>query len=124
MSTTFPLRADATGRAGRRQEGGIRTAAAIHNLEEEPVEVSCRFMSGGAVIEEVKIPLEGNGQTSWLIDQAFPAVDTFDFVGSVRCDALGASSWPWKWTPAPAPSSPCRTELRMGWRFFGCRPGA
>ena len=84
MSTTFPLRADATGRAGRRQEGGIRTAAAIQNLEEEPVEVSCRFMSGGAVIEEVKIPLEGNGQTSWLIDQAFPAVDTFDFVGSVR----------------------------------------
>ena len=35
------------------------------------------------------IPLEANGQTSWLIDQAFPAADTSDFTGSVRCDAAG-----------------------------------
>ena len=34
-------------------------------------------------------PLEANGQTSWLIDQAFPAADTSDFTGSVRCDAVG-----------------------------------
>ena len=29
------------------------------------------------------------GRRSWLIDQAFPAADTFDFAGSVRCDAVG-----------------------------------
>ena len=73
----------------RQQAGGIRTAAALHNLEEEPLEVSCRLMSGGAVLEEVEIPLAANGQTSWLIDQAFPAADTSDLVGSVRCDAPG-----------------------------------
>ena len=46
-------------------------------------------MSGGAVLEEIEIPLEANGQTSWLIDQAFPGTDTSDFAGSVRCDAIG-----------------------------------
>ena len=75
--------------AVRRQEGGIRTAAALHNLGEEPMEVRCRLMSGGAVLEEVEIPLEANGQTSWFIDQAFPAADTSDFAGSVQCDAGG-----------------------------------
>ena len=29
------------------------------------------------------------GRRSWLIDQAFPAADTSDFAGSVRCDAVG-----------------------------------
>ena len=73
----------------RRQEGGITTGVAIHNLNEEAIGVSCRLMSGGAVLEEVEIPLQANGQTSWLIDAAFPGVDTSDFVGSVRCDADG-----------------------------------
>ena len=73
----------------RRQEGGINTGVAIHNLEEEPMEVSCRLMSGGAVLEEVEIPLEANGQTSWPIDQAFPGTDTSDFAGSVGCNTVG-----------------------------------
>ena len=73
----------------RRQEGGITTGVAVHNLEEEAIAVMCRLMSGGAVLEEVEIPLQANGQTSWLIDAAFPGVDTSDFVGSVRCDADG-----------------------------------
>ena len=73
----------------RRQEGGITTGVAIHNLGAEAVEVTCRLMSGGVVLEEVEIPLEANGQTSWLIDQAFPVADTSDFAGSVRCDVLG-----------------------------------
>ena len=73
----------------RSQEGGIRTAAALHNLGEEAVGVNCRLMSGGVSLEEVEIPLEANGQTSWFIDQAFPAADTSDFTGSVRCDAVG-----------------------------------
>ena len=74
----------------RRQEGGIRTAAALHNLGEEAVGVNCRLMSGGVSLEEVEIPLEANGQTSWFIDQAFTTTDTSDFVGSVRCTVLGS----------------------------------
>ena len=73
----------------RRREGGINTGVAVHNWEEGPLEVSCRLMSGGDVLEEIEIPLEANGQTSWLIDTAFPGVDMSDFAGSVRCDAVG-----------------------------------
>ena len=75
--------------AVRRQEGGITTGVAIHNLGEEAIGVSCRLMSGGVVLEEVEIPLEANGQTAWLIDAAFPSADTSDFAGSVQCDAGG-----------------------------------
>ena len=74
----------------RRQEGGIRTAAALHNLGEEAVGVNCRLMSGGVSLEEVEIPLEANGQTSWFIEEAFPTTDTSDFLGSVRCTVLGS----------------------------------
>ena len=69
----------------RRQEGGVRTAAALHNLEEEVLGVNCRLMSGGVALEEVEIPLEANGQASWYIEEAFSATDTSDFLGSVRC---------------------------------------
>ena len=51
--------------------------------------VSCRLMSGGSVLEEVEIPLEANGQTSWFIEEAFTTTDTSDFLGSVRCTAPG-----------------------------------
>ena len=50
----------------RRQAGGIRTAAALQNLGEEAMGVACRLMSGGVALEEAEIPLEANGQTSWL----------------------------------------------------------
>ena len=73
----------------RRQQGGIRTAAALHNLEEEAMGVNCRLMSGGVVLEEAEIHLEANGQTSWFIEDAFPTTDTSDFLGSVRCTAPG-----------------------------------
>ena len=53
------------------------------------MEVSCRLMSGGDVLEAVTLSLKANGQTSWLIDAAFPGVDTSGFVGSVRCDTVG-----------------------------------
>ena len=73
----------------RRQQGGIRTAAAMHNLGEEAMEVTCRLMSGGAVLEQVQIPLKANGQISWFIEEAFTMTDTTDFVGTVRCTAPG-----------------------------------
>ena len=75
----------------RRRQGGIRTAAALHNLGEEAMEVSCRLMSGGVALEEVQIPLQANGQTSWYIEDAFPTTDTSDFLGSVRCSAPASS---------------------------------
>ena len=73
----------------RRQEGGINTAAALHNLEAEAMGVSCRLMSGGIALEAVEIPLEANGQTAWFIDDMFTATDTSDFLGAVRCTAPG-----------------------------------
>ena len=73
----------------RRQAGGISTAAAIHNLGEEAITVSCRLMSGGIVLEEVEIDLEANGQEARYIEEVFTATDTSDFVGSVRCTAPG-----------------------------------
>ena len=71
----------------RRQAGGIRTAAAIHNLEAEAMGVSCHLMRAGVALEAVEIPLEANGQTAWFIEDAFTATDTSDFLGSVRCTA-------------------------------------
>ena len=73
----------------RRQEGGITTGVAIHNLESSPGLMRCGLLREGVLHDVASIPLEANGQTSWLIDQAFPATDTSDFVGSVRCDAVG-----------------------------------
>ena len=73
----------------RRQVEGISTAAAIHNQGEEAIVVSCRLMKDGAVLEETGIPLEANGQDARFIDEVFPVTDTSNFVGSVRCDAVG-----------------------------------
>ena len=74
----------------RRQEGGMRTATALHNLGAEAMGVRCRLMSGGVSLEEAEIPLEANGQASWFIEEAFPTTDTSDFLGSVRCTVLGS----------------------------------
>ena len=71
----------------RRQADGISTAAAIHNLGEEAMVVSCRLMKAGAVLEEEEIPLAANGQQALYIEQMFAGTDTSDFVGSVRCTA-------------------------------------
>ena len=66
----------------RRQEGGITTGVAIHNLESSPGLVRCELMRKGVLRDSASIPLEANGQTAWLIDQAFPAADTSDFACS------------------------------------------
>ena len=71
----------------RRQAGGISTAAAAHNPGEESLEVSCRLMKAGIVLEEAAIPLEANGQEAQYIEEMFTGTDTSDFVGSVRCTA-------------------------------------
>ena len=71
----------------RRQVGGINTAAAIRNLSESGLVVSCQLMQDGAVLEEVSVPLEANGQDARYIEEMFTFTDTSDFVGSVRCTA-------------------------------------
>ena len=76
-----------------RREGDLSTAAAIHNPGEEALEVSCRLMSGGIVLEEAEIPLEANGQEARYIEELFPRTDTSDFVGSVRCTAPGEGAF-------------------------------
>ena len=74
----------------RRQEGGMNTAAALHNMEAEAMGVSCHLMRAGVALEAVEIPLEANGQTAWFIEDTFTATDTSDFAGAVRCTAPGA----------------------------------
>ena len=51
------------------------------------MEVRCQLMQGGAVLEEVAIPLAANGQESQYIEEmfTFTGADVSDFVGSVRC---------------------------------------
>ena len=73
----------------RRREGGGTTGVALHNLESSPGLVHCDLMREGVLRDTASFPLEANGQTSWLIAQAFPGTDTSDFTGSVRCDAVG-----------------------------------
>ena len=73
----------------RRQEAGINTGVAIHNLESSAEIVRCELMREGVLHDAVSLPLAANGQASWFIDAAFPAADTSDFAGSVHCDAEG-----------------------------------
>ena len=73
----------------RRQEDGINTGVALHNLESSPGLVRCDLTQEGVLLDAASIPLEANGQTAWFINAAFPAADTSDFSGSVRCAAVG-----------------------------------
>ena len=71
----------------RRQEGGINTGVAVHNLGEEAMEVTCELMQGGTVLDDESISLAANGQSSWFINEVFTGADTADSAGSVRCAA-------------------------------------
>ena len=73
----------------RRQEAGINTGVAVHNLGEEAMGVTCELMQGGTVLDDASIPLAANGQSSWFINEVFTGADTSDFAGSVRCTAPG-----------------------------------
>ena len=77
----------------RRREGGINTGVALHNLESSSSLLRCELLQAGVLLDSVSIPLAANGQTSWTIDQAFPATDTSEFAGSVRCAATARASF-------------------------------
>ena len=70
---------------GRNQHRGCDPQPGI----ESGVAALCDLMREGVLLDAASIPLEANGQTSWFIDQAFPATDTSDFAGSVRCGRGG-----------------------------------
>ena len=85
--------------------------SALGNLESSPGLVRCDLMREGVLLDAASIALEANGQTSWFIDQAFPAADTSDFAGSVRCDVAGEG-----WFSAVA------LEMDPGTRIFTTLP--
>ena len=72
-----------------RRQGGLSTAAAIHNPGEEAMGVSCRLMKAGVVLEEMEISLAAYGQEAQFIEEMFTTTDTSNFVGLVRCTAPG-----------------------------------
>ncbi len=95
----------------RRQEMGINTGVAVRNRGTGTLTLQCRLMRDGAVLEETMIPLAANGQDSRFIDQVFPATDTSDFAGSVRCAA-----------PEPGRFSAVAFELDAVHRIFTTLP--
>ena len=95
----------------RRQAMGINTGVAVRNRGTATLTLQCRLMRDGAVVEEADIPLAANGQDSRFIDQVFPAADTSDFAGSVRCAA-----------PEPGRFSAVAFELDRVHRVFTTLP--
>lgn len=72
----------------RRQAGGIDTGAALRNLSEKELTLTCSLMMGGEVMEETEVRLAANGQDAKFISEMFE-YDTSNFMGSVRCTAPG-----------------------------------
>ena len=70
----------------RRQMGGIDTGAALRNLSESELTLTCRLMMGGEMLEMQTVTLPANGQTAMFISELFEH-DTSDFAGSLRCTA-------------------------------------
>ena len=77
-----------TGVFPARRQGGLSTAVAVHNIDEDRgTGVACRLMKEGDVLEVMVFFLEANGQDAQFIEEMFPDTNTSDFVGSVRCSA-------------------------------------
>ena len=72
----------------RRRAGGIDTGAALRNLSEKELTLTCSLMIGGEVREETDVSLAAYGQDAKFISELFET-DTSNFTGSVRCAAAG-----------------------------------
>ena len=70
----------------RRQMGSINTGAALRNLSESELTLTCVLMAGGETIETQPVMLPANGQTARFISELFEH-DTSEFTGSMRCTA-------------------------------------
>ena len=71
----------------RNQARGIRTGMALRNLKQDAIDITCQLMQDGRGLDEMEVPLAGNGQTAQFIHELFPQTATSGFVGSVRCTA-------------------------------------
>ena len=71
----------------RRMAGGINTGAAIRNMEDEAIMVTCALMQDGDMVARKDIALAANGQSSEFINETFGDAATADFEGSVHCSA-------------------------------------
>ena len=95
----------------RRQAGGIRTAAALHNLEAEAMGVRCRLMSGGSRWKKWRFIWRPTGRPPGSSRTRSPQPTRRTSVG--RCaaphPAMDVSPpWPWRWMPPTASSPRCR----------------
>ena len=77
----------------RRQMGGIDTGAALRNLSESELTLTCHLMMSGEMIEMQEVTLPANGQTAMFISELFEH-DTSNFTGSLRCTALAGERNP------------------------------
>ena len=76
----------------RRQRGGINTGAALRNLSESELMLTCHLMMNGEMIETGTVTLPANGQDARFISELFDH-DTSDFTGSMRCTAAGTQTF-------------------------------
>ena len=100
----------------RRQAGGIRTAAALRNLSESELRLTCRLMKDGEELEDQPVTLPANGQDAMFIDEMFEYDTSTSQDRSVARRRQGSRSspeWPWSWIPETASSPHCR------WCRFG-----
>ena len=77
----------------RRQMGGVNTGAALRNLSESELTLTCHLMMGGEMIETQPVTLPANGQDAMFISDLFEH-DTSDFTGSMHCTVLAGERNP------------------------------
>ena len=73
----------------RRRMGGVNTGAALRNLSESELTLTCFLMTGGETIETIErqpVTLPANGQTAMFISELFEH-NTSEFTGTMRCTA-------------------------------------
>ena len=92
-------------------EGGINTGAALRNLSESELTLTCWLMKNGQELEDYEITLPANGQDSKYLHEMFE-YDTSDFTGSVRCTA----------PPGEQEFTGVAVELDVGNRIFTTLP--
>ena len=93
----------------RRQAGGIRTAAALHNLGEEAITVSCRLMSGAGYSKRWRLTWRLTGRRPGTSRSCSPRpIRPTSWGWCAAPGRAGSLEWPWNWMPPAASSPRCR----------------
>ena len=69
------------------QTDEVRTALALHNPGDEPLDVACRFVTADTASDAVDLALAAHGQETGFIDEWFPDTEGLAVGGTVRCAA-------------------------------------